>query len=247
MIFHESHTHTDMESCRYLYTEQPPQDLPCNPYPNSGLILRCAISFSTSEEPVDIHWRYYSSSPTATTEITQTNSKYLLYSSLQTGRVTSRLQINGLTDEDVGSYTCHGVFANESRTEESQSLSLYSRVVFVSQQFSACILTSDGIYVNIQRCTYITNPTTITTTDVEDTTTTEIPVTTTEEPITTTEGIKVTLSDMVPTNEGGGGNAIRALGPHAGIIIACSTVVIFIAIIMCILAACFGIFQVCVN
>ena len=207
--------------CRYLYIEQPPQDLSCNPYPNGGLILRCTISYSTTEVPVAIHWRYYSNRATTTTEISQSNSKYVLFPSQLTGRTTSRLQINSLSDADEGSFACQGVFANGSRTEESQRMSLMSRAVFISRGLSNCQL-STGESTTIQKCA-LTGQVTIT------------------GGTNTNNGGTTNNGGSSGTNGGTGGGSI--FGPNTGIIIAVIAVVVFIVIIACILVTGCIIFQ----
>ena len=207
-------------TCRYLYTEQPPLDLQCNPYPANVLILSCAVTYSRSELPVTLNWIHYPNSNTQTPlRISQTTSKYRVTpGSVLTGQTRSTLQINTLTDVDAGSYSCQAVFTNGSRTDESQRLNLFTRTVFTSQRLSSCSQFS-GESTTQQKCAL-------------------------------TGQVSSNPDNTAPTSSGGdnggtGGAGGGVLGPQTPLILAVIGVVVFLVITTFILVCCCVIFQGC--
>lgn len=120
-------------SCRYSYSVQPPRDLLCNPYLSNTLRLSCSVSYDSSEETLSLSWIHIPESDPEGTPILLTEGEK--YSILLT-TFTSQLQIKNFGEMDAGRYSCQLVFENGSRTERSQELNLYQRLVFNNFDFS---------------------------------------------------------------------------------------------------------------
>ena len=132
------HANTVTGPCRYLYTEQPPISLDCNPYPVNVLRLSCAVDYSESELPVTLKWIYRPNSNSQTPVTITESDKYRINPSVTSDRIRSTLEIKTLTNRDAGSYSCQAEFTNGSRTDESQRLNLFTTAVYTNQQLPTC-------------------------------------------------------------------------------------------------------------
>lgn len=128
--------------CRYRYTQQPPEDLQCNPYTTSVLITDCQVSYGSTEEGVTLQWTYTPFSTTTTTSptsvIPNNGVKYTIIPGLSTSLVRSQLQVASLTDSDSGSYSCQIRFQNGTLAIPSQALRLFPSAVFQAQSLQPC-------------------------------------------------------------------------------------------------------------
>ncbi len=162
--------HTVTGPCRYLYTEQPPTDLNCNPYPVNALRLSCAVTYSDRELPVTLKWIYRPNSNTQTPMTITESDKYKINPSVTSGRIRSTLEIKTLTNTDAGSYSCQAEFTNGSRTGESQRLNLFTESVFTNLRYPECVRFSES--TTEQKCAGQVSSNTVTTTVTTTATTT---------------------------------------------------------------------------
>ena len=137
--------HTVTGPCRYLYTEQPPTDLDCNPYPLNALRLICNVVYSESElSAVTLKWIYRPNSNTQTPVTITESVKYRINPRRTSGRIRSTLEIKTLTNTDAGSYSCQAEFTNGSRTGESQRLNLFTESDCTNLQLPTCVRFSES-------------------------------------------------------------------------------------------------------
>lgn len=119
--------------CQYRYTQQPPRYLPCNPYSTGRLITSCEVIFGQTEEPVSLQWVF----TPASSNHHRVDNKYALVEKSNSS-ITSQLNVETLSDADVGFYHCQVRFQNGSLAERSQLLDLFSSQIFEKLSLRPC-------------------------------------------------------------------------------------------------------------
>ncbi len=131
------------ESCEYLYIEQPPTELACNPYFNMELRLECTVEVPLESSESIVTW-FHSVSPTPppspcsmnqlSTNLTESIFVLTMPNSIRNGRrfVRTQLRIRGLTDSRVGSYWCMVQDPGQNRLLPSDLLFLQPAAVYAN-------------------------------------------------------------------------------------------------------------------
>ena len=113
--------------CQYCYTEQPPDELPCNPYINSELRLECMVEAPFGSRLQVLWFRSTGSGQQQdgclfellqNTEAADGQPKISIQPQTRMGSsrlfVRSRLQVHRLNDSDAGAYWCR-ILMNDSK------------------------------------------------------------------------------------------------------------------------------------
>lgn len=115
------------DSCRYLYTIQPPLTYRCDPAISGQLSIGCAVSIGANEERVSIQWVLDPSFEDIPTSVLTNSDRFTILTMNHSDSVISTLTIKPLDDtNDKGRVYCQAVFPNGTVTSPSQKMSLVS-------------------------------------------------------------------------------------------------------------------------
>ena len=162
-----------LAGCQYCYTEQPPEELPCNPYTNSELRLECRIRVP-SRSKLQVVWFYTTENGQQQGEcrsemlqntVTAAGQPKIsipplqrIGSSLESQvHVRSRLHIRRLNDSDAGMYWCRLITNGSKLLEASDPVHLQTQTAYVN--FSASCPPSSSISKQEEKCADSIRPT----------------------------------------------------------------------------------------
>ena len=163
-----------LAGCQYCYTEQPPEELPCNPYINSEVRLECRIRVP-SRSRLQVVWFYRAEhgqqqgechSEMLQNTLTAAGQPKISIPSLQRigsslegqVHVRSRLHIRRLNDSDAGMYWCRLITNGSKLLEASDPVHLQTQAAYVN--ISASCPPSSSISKQEEKCADSVRPTT---------------------------------------------------------------------------------------
>lgn len=162
-----------LAECQYCYTEQPPEELTCNPYINSELRLECRIRVPFRSRP-QVVWFYRTENGqqqgeclTEMLQNTETAAGQPKISipplqrmgSILEGQthVRSRLHIRSLNDSDAGMYWCRLITNGSTLLDPSDPVYLQTQAAYVN--FSASCPPLSSISKQEEKCADSIRPT----------------------------------------------------------------------------------------
>lgn len=138
------------DSCRYSYIQQPQRNLLCNPHIRRELITECEVRYGSREVAVNIVWVFLPSQ-SSTSFLIRDGGKYSITPGSSNSLARSRLEVDQLTETDVGAYVCQIEFRNGTLTTSSQSLMLLTSDISNSRRFAECS-ESEAQSVRVETC-----------------------------------------------------------------------------------------------